>query len=195
MESGSEARVGEQRSGGGRKVQRTWLWEAAASLALASMGEGGMWWRLGKTPAPGVPSHRRSPRSSDLGGFRCPLAPRERRRRRDNRQQGAWGTGRDYRGEGTRGSTVREESREERRGEDRGGVATVDLSRREERLLTKKKTRGETFCSRIWGNGEMKWLPRAGGNLVREIFRKPSGKLKIGLNSSIFSWHMIGNKK
>jgi hypothetical protein len=76
-----------------------------------------------------------------------------------------------------------------RRGEDRGGVATVDLSRREERLLTKKKTRGETFCSRIWGNGEMKRLPRAGGNLVREIFRKPSGKLKIGLKSSFFSWH------
>jgi hypothetical protein len=53
MESGDEARVGEQRSGGGRKVQRTWLWAAAASPGLASMGEGGMWWRLGETRAPG----------------------------------------------------------------------------------------------------------------------------------------------
>jgi hypothetical protein len=46
----AKQRVGEQRSGGVLKVQRTWLWAAAASPGLASVGEGcgGEWGRRGR---------------------------------------------------------------------------------------------------------------------------------------------------
>jgi hypothetical protein len=107
IETGGEARVGEQRSGGGRKVQRTWLWAAAASPGLASMGEGGMWcdWGRRERLASHPTAARLGPRTSGASNV---LLLRERRRRLDNRQQRAGEREGAVEG-GTPGTAVREE--------------------------------------------------------------------------------------